>query len=646
MFLPIKRESGKSYDFVFVSGDAYVDHPSFGHAIISRLLQAEGFSVGMVCQPVKDADYAEFGEPNIAFLVSSGVVDSMVNNYTAAKRKRGGDVYSEGGEAGKRPDRALTAYCRKLKSLFPNGTVIAGGIEASLRRFAHYDYWSDAVMPSVITDSMADLIVYGMGEKPFYDITGLLKRGVPIKDVKDARGTLYATEYENFSIKLKEKIARGEAVFCPSFDEVKNDKTRYVKAFNIQNRNNDPFTAKTLIQKHGGVYVVQNPPAFPLSVAEIDAVYALPYERRCHPSYKKGVPALSEMQYSVTSARGCFGGCSYCALNYHQGGIVQKRSKRSIVDEARRFTADAEFKGIISDVGGPTANFRDAACEKQRTRGKCADKNCIGYAACKNLKVSHGEYLDILRTLRGLEGVKKVFVRSGVRYDYLMYDADESFFDELIKHHVSGQLKVAPEHCSDGVLKLMNKPGFGLYGAFRDRFYEKCKRFGKEQYLVPYFISSHPGSTLEDAIELALYLKSVNSVPEQVQDFYPTPSTKSTTIFYTGLNPDTMEPVYTAVDEESKRMQRALLQYGRKENYFLVKKALETAGRMDLIGFGKGCLIKPPGKGADSAPKNVVKNADSATGNAGNAPKNFTKNALKNPQNRTKDKRIIRRKTR
>ncbi|MDR2090614.1 MAG: YgiQ family radical SAM protein [Clostridiales bacterium] len=593
MFLPIKRESGRDYDFVLITGDAYVDHPSFGHAIVSRLFSAAGFSVGIVCQPLKDADYTEFGMPNIAFLVSPGVVDSMVNNYTAAKRKRSGDIYSEGGEGGKRPDRALTVYCKALKRLFPDCVVYAGGIEASLRRFAHYDYWSDSVMPSVITDAKADLLIYGMGEKPILEIISLLKKGVPARDIKDVRGTLYTAEFQEFSAKLKDKIYTQNAVFCPTFDEVKSDKIKYVKAFNIQNENNDPFTAKTVIQKHGSVYVVQNPPAYPLSVSEMDAVYALPYERECHPVYKKGVPALAEVKFSITSVRGCFGGCNYCALNYHQGGIVQKRSKESIVNEAKKLTFFEDFKGIINDVGGPTANFRDTSCEKQKTAGKCGEKNCLGYEPCKNLRVNHREYLGILRELRETEGVKKVFIRSGIRYDYLMYDKDESFFDELIKYHVSGQLKVAPEHCSDGVLRLMNKPDFRLYTAFRDKFYEKCKRFGKEQYLVPYFISSHPGSTLRDAIDLAVYLKSVNSMPEQVQDFYPTPSTKSTTMFYTELNPDTMKPVYVAKDEESKKMQRALLQYRKKENYFIVKKALETAGREDLIGFANGCLIKP-----------------------------------------------------
>ncbi|MDR3263381.1 MAG: YgiQ family radical SAM protein, partial [Clostridiales bacterium] len=503
------------------------------------------------------------------------------------------DVYSEGGQAGKRPDRALTVYCNKLKKLFPDSVIIAGGIEASLRRFAHYDYWDDRVMPSVLLDSKADLIIYGMGEKPLFEILSLIKKGVPAGDIKDVRGTLYAAEYDSFSAKLKEKIAVHEAVFCPTAQEVMTDKIKYIKAFNIQTENNDPYSAKAVIQKHGSVYVVQNPPAFPLTVAEVDAVYALPYERTYHPMYIGGIPAITEVKYSLTSSRGCFGGCNYCALNYHQGKIIQKRSKESILAEAERFLGEKDFKGIINDVGGPTANFRNQACAKQKTAGACTKKDCIGFGVCKNLDIDHSEYLDVLKSLRELDGVRKVFVRSGIRYDYLMYDGNESFFDELVKYHISGQLKVAPEHCADSVLKLMNKPQFKLYEAFRDKFYAKCKRYGKEQYLVPYFISSHPGSTLNDAVALAVYLKSIGSMPEQVQDFYPTPSTKSTTMFYTELNPDTMESVYVAKDAESKKMQRALLQYRKKENYDIVKKALITAGRSDLIGFSPDCLIKP-----------------------------------------------------
>jgi uncharacterized radical SAM protein YgiQ len=557
------------------------------------LIEHEGFSVGMVCQPTRDSDYTEFGAPRIAFLVSSGVIDSMVNNYTAAKKRRSGDVYSEGGKGGKRPDRALQVYCKKIRALYPHSKVIIGGIEASLRRFAHYDYWSDSVMPSVLAEGGADLLIYGMGEKPFWDILALLKRGVPVKDIKDARGTAYIAEYADLSEKMKEKISSHEAVFCPTASEAATDKIAYIKAFNIQSANNDPYSAKTVIQKHGAKYVVQNPPAYPLTESEMDAVYALPFERAAHPVYKEGVPALEEVKYSITSVRGCFGGCNYCALNYHQGTIVQKRSKAGILNEAENFVFEPDFKGIINDVGGPTANFRNPSCEKQEKSGRCLKSACIGYDACKNLRVDHREYLDILRSLRAIPGVKKVFVRSGIRYDYLMYDKNEEFFDELVKYHVSGQLKVAPEHCADGVLKLMNKPSFRLYRAFRDKFYEKCKQCGKEQYLVPYFISSHPGSTLADAVALAEYLRSVNSMPEQVQDFYPTPSTKSTTMFYTGIDPDTMREIYVARDDESKAMQRALLQYRKKENYYIVKHALELAGRGDLIGFGKECLIKP-----------------------------------------------------
>ncbi|MDR1940481.1 MAG: YgiQ family radical SAM protein [Clostridiales bacterium] len=592
MFLPIEP-NGKSFDFVLVTGDAYVDHPSFGLAVISRLIEAAGFSVALLCQPQTDADYKKFGRPNIAFMVSSGVIDSMVNNYTAAKRPRSGDVYSEGGAGGKRPDRALTVYCKKLKQLYADCYIVAGGIEASLRRFAHYDYWKDEVMPSIIIDSQADLIIYGMGERPLNEILTLVGRGIPINGIKDVRGTLYASAFDALSAKLKQRIQSGEAVFCPTLDEVRADKIKYVRAFNLQIKNNRPYSDKIIIQKHGGVYVVQNPPAYPLTRAELDAVYELPYERTYHPVYKSGVPAIEEVKYSITSVRGCFGGCNYCALSYHQGAIVQKRSKESIIREAESFVSQPDFKGYINDVGGPTANFRNPPCKKQEAgAGPCDNKSCLGYKACDNLKPDHGEYLDILKSLRKIEGIKKVFVRSGIRYDYLMSDRNDEFFNELIKHHVSGQLKVAPEHCSSGVLKLMNKPDFRLYEEFRAKFYSKCKRFGKEQYLVPYFISSHPGSTLKDAIELAVYLKSINSMPEQVQDFYPTPSTKSTTMFYTGINPDTMEEVYVARDPEDKKMQRALLQYRKKENYETVKKALTIAGRTDLIGEGKECLIR------------------------------------------------------
>ncbi|MBQ7712739.1 MAG: YgiQ family radical SAM protein [Clostridia bacterium] len=592
-FLPItKEEAGGSLDFILISADAYVDHPSFGHAIISRLIEREGFSVGIIAQPVTDEDYLRLGTPNVAFMVSGGVVDSMVNNYTVAKIRRTSDVYSEGGRFGRRPDRAVTVYTRALKRLFPHVPVAIGGIEASLRRFAHYDYWADRVMPSILVDSGADLLMYGMGERPLLDILTLVRKGVPFSAIRDVRGTCYLSKYADLSAKTKELFSE-KARFCPSYEEVVSDKVKYAKAFRLQSENSDYVTGQTLVQKHGDRYLIQNPPQRPLTVEEMDAVYALPFMRACHPSYKEGVPAIKEVQYSIASVRGCFGECSYCALTYHQGRRVQNRSKESILREAESFTHDPEFKGYIHDVGGPTADFYGDACDKQKKCGACVGRRCIGYKPCPNLKVHHGEYLDILRSLRAIPGVKKVFVRSGVRFDYMMYDPDPTFFRELVEHHVSGQLKVAPEHCSERVLARMNKPSFEVYRRFRARYEEINRSLGKEQYLVPYFISSHPGSTLEDAIELAVYLKSIHSVPEQVQDFYPTPSTRSTCMYYTGLDPDDLTPVYVPKTREEKREQRALLQYGRPENYDLVHAALLKAGRTDLIGNGPNFLIRP-----------------------------------------------------
>lgn len=592
-FLPItKEEAGGSLDFILVSADAYVDHPSFGHAILSRLIEREGFSVGILAQPQSDEDYLRFGAPNVAFLVSGGVVDSMVNNYTVAKIRRTTDVYSEGGEYGKRPDRAVTVYTRALKRLFPGIPVAIGGIEASLRRFAHYDYWSDSVMPSILESSGADLLMYGMGERPMLDILALVKKGVPFSRIKDVRGTAYLSDFSDLSDKTKE-VFKTKAKFCPSYEEVLSDKVKYCKAFKMQSEQSDYVTGEMLVQKHGERYVVQNPPQRPLTTEEMDAVYALPYMRAYHPIYKKGVPAIKEVKFSIASVRGCFGECSYCALTYHQGRRVQNRSKESILAEARLLTADPDFKGYIHDVGGPTADFYGDACDKQAKCGVCKNKRCIGYNPCANLKVHHGEYLDILRALRALPKVKKVFVRSGVRFDYIMYDADRTFFRELLEHHVSGQLKVAPEHCSEKVLSYMNKPSFDLYLRFKKEYEAINRDLGKEQYLVPYFISSHPGSTLRDAIDLAVYLHSIHSVPEQVQDFYPTPSTKSTCMYYTGLNPDDLTPVYVPKSREEKREQRALLQYGKPENYELVYAALVKAGRTDLIGNAPSCLIRP-----------------------------------------------------
>ncbi len=631
-FLAVKKEelNGMQPDFVYVTGEAYCDHPSFGTAIITRMLEHEGFLVAIISQPQKDSDYTEFGCPKYGFFVSSGVVDSMVNNYTVAKIPRTRDVYSEGGDVGKRPDRAVTVYTKALKRLFPNTPVVIGGIEASLRRFAHYDYWADKVLPSILVDSGADLLIYGMGETPILDIASRIKKGIPLNKMRDIEGICYLERFENLSKKLKSEIEEHSALFCPGFEEVVESKKSYVKAFNMQSQNNDHLTGKILLQKQvDGKYLVQNIPQRACSVEEMDMVYSLPYERTYHPMYTRGVPAIEEVKFSVTSQRGCFGGCSYCAITYHQGRIIQKRSKESIIREVKIFTQDKDFKGYVHDVGGPTANFRNIACKYQKKSGVCLKKNCIGYKPCANLEVSHTEYLDLLRELRELEGVKKVFIRSGIRYDYLMMDGSDEFLIELIKHHVSGQLKVAPEHTEDSVLKLMNKPPFRVYKEFKAKYDSINQRLGKKQYLVPYLISSHPGCTIADAVRLAEYLKSINYMPEQVQDFYPTPSTKSTCMYYTGLNPDTLEEIFVPKSKEEKRMQRALLQYRKKENYDIVHKALELAGRKDLIGFGANCLIKPTKEEAiqNSLDKSANdKNSVKPRNNKNNGKNAFSKN--------------------
>ena len=593
-FLPIKRdEADLPVDFVYVTGEAYCDHPTFGTALISRMLQHFGFTVGIVSQPMKASDYKEFGEPRIGFFVSSGVVDSMVNNYSVNKSKRKRDVYSEGGEMGKRPDRAVTYYSRMIKKAYPSSAVVIGGIEASLRRFAHYDYWDDKVMPSILEDSGADLLIYGMGEVPIIELCKMLKKNIPLSRIRDLDGTCYMDKIDNLPKHIREKMTNNTLSFCPTFEEVCKDKKTYIKAFNMQVRNNDHISGRILVQKTGDKYVVQNKPQRACTVAEMDMVYALPYERTFHPVYTKGVPAMDEVKYSVTSQRGCFGSCSYCAITFHQGRVIQKRSKESIVREVELFLQDKNFKGYVHDVGGPTANFRNPSCKAQAKVGVCKDKTCMGHEPCSNIEVSHTEYLDLLRTLREMEGIKKVFIRSGIRYDYLMMDKNDEFLHELIKHHVSGQLKVAPEHTEDRVLKIMNKPSFKVYEKFKEKFDNINKKLGMKQYLVPYLISSHPGCTLKDSVRLAEYLKSINYMPEQVQDFYPTPSTKSTCMFYTGINPDTMEEVYVPKTYTEKKMQRALLQYRKKENYDIVREALILADRKDLIGFGEHCLIKP-----------------------------------------------------
>ena len=598
-FLPINREDLEKLnltelDFVFISGDAYVDHPSFGMAVITRLIEYMGFSVGIICQPKTDADYQKLGAPKYAFFVGSGVVDSMVNNYTVGKRKRSDDAYSEGGIGGNRPDRALTVYCKNLKRLFLDTPIIIGGIEGSLRRFAHYDYWADKVMPSILVDTQADLLVYGMGERPIIDLLNMVKRGIPVKNIKNVAGTSYLSKFDELSKKMQEELTNQQNYYLmPSFEDVTTNKINYVKAFNLQEANTHFVNAKGLIQKHKDAYVVQNKPAKTLSQKEMDMVYALSYERAIHPSYKLGVPAIEEVEFSITSQRGCYGNCAFCAITYHQGRAVQNRSKESILEEAKILIANPNFKGYIHDIGGPSANFYEPSCKLQDEHGICKTRDCVGTKPCPNLIVDHSKYLEILQEVRKLEGVKKVFVRSGIRYDYLMFDANEQFFNELCKYHISGQLKIAPEHISNNVLQAMNKPDGELYMEFAKKYKEKNEKLGKDQYLVPYFISSHPKSTLEDAIQLASYLKGINYMPLQVQDFYPTPSTRATCMYYTELDNKTFKSIYVAKTKEEKQTQRALMQYRKKENYPIILKALLQAGRQDLIGFQEHCLIKP-----------------------------------------------------
>ncbi|ABN52326.1 MAG TPA: YgiQ family radical SAM protein [Hungateiclostridium thermocellum] len=608
-FLPITREDMKNrgwdeLDFLYISGDAYVDHPSFGHAIITRLLESEGYRVGIVAQPDwrKDDDFLALGKPRLAVLISSGVIDSMVNHYTASKKPRSDDLYSPGGKSHRRPDRAVIVYTNKARQLFRDVPVIIGGIEASLRRFAHYDYWDDRVRRSILVDSKADLLIYGMGEKPILEIARYLSMGVPIKKIQNVRGTAFLARKEDLHGELRKFIDNSEDkpekgyILLPSFEEVSTSKRKYAEAFMIQYNEQDPYTGSVLVQPHGDRFVAQNPPAYPLSEKEMDRIYSLPYERTYHPVYDKdgGVPAIEEVQFSITSHRGCYGGCSFCALNFHQGRIIQKRSQASIINEARKLTWLPGFKGYIHDVGGPTANFRNKACKKQEISGACKERQCLYPKPCKNLIVDHSEYLELLRKLREIPEIKKVFIRSGIRYDYLMLDKNDDFFVELCRHHVSGQLKVAPEHVVDRVLEKMGKPQREVYDRFVKKFYEINRKIGKEQYLVPYLISSHPGSDLNAAIELAEYLRDINYTPQQVQDFYPTPGTLSTCMFYTGLDPRTMKKVYVPRSPKEKAMQRALLQFRRKENYKLVYEALKLAHREDLIGYGRKCLIKPP----------------------------------------------------
>ena len=596
-FLPISVKEMKAYgweqpDFIIVTGDAYVDHPSFGTAIISRVLENAGYKVCIIPQPRSDADYNRFGAPRLAFLVNGGNIDSMVAHYTAAKKRRSDDAYTPGGKAGARPDRATIVYTKKLRELFGDIPIAIGGVEASLRRFAHYDYWDDAVRPSILIDSGADLLMYGMGEKHIVEIANRLNGGEPISSLTDILGTCYAVKTSEFS-----HVAGSRE--CPSFEAVKEDsengKKQYAVSCKIQQDEMDSVRGKTLIQKHGNMILVQNPPMPPLNEAEMDKVYSLPFMRDYHPSYENagGVPGIAEVKFSIIHNRGCFGNCNFCALAYHQGRVVTSRSHKSVIEEAKKITQMDDFKGYIHDVGGPTANFRKPACKGQLKKGACADKKCLAPTMCPAVEVDHTDYLKLLRELRALPKVKKVFIRSGIRFDYLIADKNEEFFKELINHHVSGQLKVAPEHCSNNVLKYMGKPPIEVYNKFEKRFYELTKSANKKQYLVPYLMSSHPGSTMKDAIELAVFLKRNNMHPEQVQDYYPTPGTISTCMFYTGIDPNTMQKVYVPKTAKEKAEQRALLQYFKPENRQIVLSALKKANRFDLIGTGKNCLVAP-----------------------------------------------------
>ena len=593
-FLPISKEDMKEagieqLDFVYICGDAYVDHPSFGHAIISRILEAHGYKVGIIAQPDwKDRESINrLGEPRLGFLVSAGNMDSMVNHYSVSKKRRTTDAFTPGGVMGKRPDYATIVYCNLIRQTYKHKPIIIGGIEASLRRLAHYDYWSNKLKRSILLDSGADLISYGMGEHSIVEIADALDSGLDIKDITFIDGTVYKT---------RDRESIYDAIELPHFEALKADKLEYAKSFYIQYSNTDPFSGKRLFETYDEkLFVVQNPPAKPLTQSEMDSVYALPYMRDYHPSYKElgGVPAIEEVKFSLISNRGCYGGCSFCALTFHQGRIIQTRSHESILAEANKIIWDPDFKGYIHDVGGPTANFRAPACDKQMTKGACPHKQCLFPKPCQNLKVDHSDYLKLLRKLRELPNVKKVFIRSGIRFDYLIYDNDRTFLRELCEHHVSGQLKVAPEHISDAVLEKMGKPGVDVYNRFVKAYKDMNEKIGKKQYLVPYLMSSHPGSTLKEAVELAEFLRDLGYMPEQVQDFYPTPSTISTCMYYTGVDPRNMQPIYVAVNPHEKAMQRALIQYRNPKNYDLVYEALVKAGRTDLIGFDKKCLIRP-----------------------------------------------------
>lgn len=593
-FLPMTRsemtEQGiEQFDFVYISGDAYVDHSSFGMAIITRILELHGYTVGIIAQPdwKDEKSISIFGEPRLGFLISSGNMDSMVNHYTSTKKHRKTDAYSPGGETGLRPDHAVVVYGNLVRKQYKNTPIIIGGIEASLRRLSHYDYWSNQMKRSILLDSAADLLIYGMGEHAIIEIADALQAGIDVGDITYIAGTVYKT---------KNPALAYEAIMLPTYEEVKENKLKYAESFQIQYENTDPYNAKAMIESYQDtVFVIQNTPSHPLTMQEMDDVYALPYMGTYHPSYEKkgGVPAIKEVKFSIVSNRGCYGGCSFCAITFHEGRIVQARSHESMLAEGLEMTKHKEFKGYIHDVGGPTANFRGPSCEKQMKAGVCKHKQCLYPKPCEHMKVDHSDYIEVLRKLRKLPNVKKVFIRSGVRYDYVLADASDEFLEELCKYHVSGQLRVAPEHISDQVLKRMGKPKREVYDAFCEKFEAVNKKLNMDQYVVPYLISSHPGSTLHEAVKLAEYVRDLGYMPEQVSDFYPTPSTLSTVMYYTGVDPRTMEKIYVPKSFKEKALQRALIQYRNPQNYDLVREALEKTHRMDLIGYGPKCLIRP-----------------------------------------------------
>ncbi len=639
----MKKRGWTQADFVFVIGDAYVDHPSFGPAIISRLLERYGYKVCMIAQPdwKNDKSIDVFGRPRLGFLVCGGNMDSMVNHYSVSKKRRQKDAYSPGGEMGLRPDYATTVYCNLIRRTYKDVPIIIGGIEASLRRMAHYDYWSDKLKHSILVDSSADILSYGMGEHSMIEIAEALDSGIDVKDITFVRGTCYRTKDISG--------APEDSIILPDYDSLSKDRLEYARSFYTQYINTDPYSAKTLVEGYGNRgYVVQNPPAYPLTQMEMDDVYDLPYMNNYHPIYEEagGIPAISEIKFSLTSNRGCFGGCSFCALTFHQGRIIQTRSHESLIKEAERMTHDPDFKGYIHDVGGPTANFRHKSCAKQDKYGVCTNKQCLFPEPCRNLKVDHKDYVELLRKLEAVPGVKKVFIRSGIRFDYVMADSNDEFLKELCEKHISGQLRVAPEHVSDNVLRMMGKPQNSVYEKFIDRYKRVNAKTGKQQYVVPYLMSSHPGSTLKEAVELAEYVRDIGYMPEQVQDFYPTPSTISTCMYYTGVDPRTMKPVYVPHNPHEKAMQKALMMYRKPENYDLVKEALIKAGRQDLIGFDKKCLIAPRkmdrkgehqgqrsyGKN-DKSKNNSIKNGKNSKNNKAVPQKNTKSSGQKNAKN-------------